>query len=559
MLDKEFNLLEEPWIRVMDTEGKTEEVSLTEALLHAQDYYRLAGELPTQDAAMLRFLLAVLHAVFGRRNIAGEEEELEDEEQALDRWEELWQNSRFPEAPLRQYLEEQRERFWLFHPTRPFWQVPSAQNATPYGSMKLNGSISESNNKSRLFAERFGEAKDYLTYAEAARWLLHINAFNDNAYKESKKEETASTENSPSLGVGWVGKIGFVCLEGQNLFETLMFNLVFLDHKRQPWKSCTPTWEAEAPRSGARIEIVCPHDQAALLSLQSRRLLLERKSYPAKIKQKTILIPGKDGYVNGIYIVGGDFFDEVNAYSEQMTVWTPVKKGSTQYKPKQHEKARKMWRDSSLYLPCEKNEQVPGVVRWNQFLQENRILPHEQQASLSIASIEYGGGETCSYFNDIFSDSLKIHLNLLSEIGEAYCDTIKIMIDNCDTIAGYLGEFAINILLASGGSFNNSKKNSKKNSNNPGKRAKEQYYYAIDLPFRSWLSELDATDDRETRDNRIEEWSEQARRIAYKQAREMVDQAGLPAYIGRSVSGTYYSSSRAMERFRFKMNKLQRK
>ena len=44
----EFNLLEEPWIRVRTPECTLKEVSLTDALLHAHEYAGLAGELPTQ-------------------------------------------------------------------------------------------------------------------------------------------------------------------------------------------------------------------------------------------------------------------------------------------------------------------------------------------------------------------------------------------------------------------------------------------------------------------------------------------------------------------------------
>lgn len=58
----EFNLLREPWVRVRTQDGTIRTVSLTDALLHAHAYVDLAGEMPTQDAAMLRLLLAVLHA-----------------------------------------------------------------------------------------------------------------------------------------------------------------------------------------------------------------------------------------------------------------------------------------------------------------------------------------------------------------------------------------------------------------------------------------------------------------------------------------------------------------
>lgn len=49
MKEIEFNLLDEPWIRVRDDSCQVHEVSLTDALLHAHQYTSLSGELPTQD------------------------------------------------------------------------------------------------------------------------------------------------------------------------------------------------------------------------------------------------------------------------------------------------------------------------------------------------------------------------------------------------------------------------------------------------------------------------------------------------------------------------------
>ena len=66
MKEIEFNLLTEPWIRVRLRDNTVREVSLTEALMSAQDYVDLAGEMPTQNAAVLRLLLAVLFTVFSR-------------------------------------------------------------------------------------------------------------------------------------------------------------------------------------------------------------------------------------------------------------------------------------------------------------------------------------------------------------------------------------------------------------------------------------------------------------------------------------------------------------
>lgn len=86
MKEIEFNLLEEPWIRVRKPDCTMEEVSLTDALLHAHEYAGLAGELPTQDVAVLRLLLAVLQTVFYRVDLEGNVSPLTEEEEALDRW-----------------------------------------------------------------------------------------------------------------------------------------------------------------------------------------------------------------------------------------------------------------------------------------------------------------------------------------------------------------------------------------------------------------------------------------------------------------------------------------
>lgn len=115
MAEKEFNLLDEPWIRVMLPDCAVREVSLLEALTRAHAFSALAGELPTQDMAILRVLLAVLHTAFSRTDADGRTHLIEDKDDALGRWQALWALRRFPEEPVRAYLEKWRERFYLFH------------------------------------------------------------------------------------------------------------------------------------------------------------------------------------------------------------------------------------------------------------------------------------------------------------------------------------------------------------------------------------------------------------------------------------------------------------
>lgn len=232
-----------------------------------------------------QLLLAVLFTVFSRVDAKGESRPLMQSDDALERWSALWQLGHFPAEPVRDYLEQWKDRFWLFHPTHPFWQVPQAKIGTEYGAAKLNGEMSESSNKLRLFPLYAGQSKEQLSYPQAARWLLCVNGYDDTSAKPKGK-------GLPSVGAGWLGKIGFIQAQGDNLYETLMLNLTLLRDGRECWGESKPCWELEAPKSAERTEICCPDNPAQLLTLQSRRLLLHRT--------------GEN--VDGFCLLGGDFF-----------------------------------------------------------------------------------------------------------------------------------------------------------------------------------------------------------------------------------------------------------
>lgn len=76
---KEFNLLDEPWVQVLTPSLERKEMPLTETLVHSHKYTSLSGEMPTQDAAVLRVLLAISVTIFYRYDENGEKEELSEE------------------------------------------------------------------------------------------------------------------------------------------------------------------------------------------------------------------------------------------------------------------------------------------------------------------------------------------------------------------------------------------------------------------------------------------------------------------------------------------------
>ena len=511
MEQMEFNLLDEPWIRVMTEDCTVVERSLMQVLLNSHQYQRLADELPTQDVALLRLLLAILQTVFYRVDPEGEDDPIEDRAAAIRRWQALWNAGRFPVQPIRTYLETWKDRFWLFHPEHPFYQVPAAAVGTKFKASKLNGELSESAHKMRLFPLRDGEEKETLSYAEAARWLVTLIGFDDSA---STKKETGT-------GTGWLGDRVNVYAIGENLFETLMLNLVFLKDGRYVWAENMPAWEQPTMTTAKKREIPLPDNQAELLTLQSRRLILSRE----------------ENRVTGFSSTGGDFFGKegrVNAFSEQMTLWragkTP-KNAVPQFVPASVDPWRQMWRDFEVILGRREDTHIPGVVAWLTELRRKNVIPRKY---VHIASVGVTYDSKKGSIADIISDHLDFQMSLLDAAGELWIVLVGGEIHLIDKVARALGALAEGLYLVQGGQLDGAGKKARQSQRDEGMRL---LYAAVDLPFREWLAHIGAQhgDDENTRAQEQQCWRSIVFRIADNLGREMVRDAGTAAFTGRWI------------------------
>lgn len=539
-----FNLVDEPCIQVLSAEGHVDEVGLQDLLLNAQSYVDIGGEMATQDVAVLRVLLAIVHTIITRMDQDGNESAIEDEDEALERWEAIWERGCFPEKSIRAYFEKWHERFWLFHPERPFYQVPeifgmTVENALEktgladpmaskknvkavFNGAKLNGEVGESGNKIRLFAPRSGLAKRKMSYAEAARWLITLQAFDDASGKESKENKSAKKqETSESIGVGWLGKLSLVHAVGKNLFETLMLNCVLLRNGRNElFGEDLPTWEKDSLEIRERHFIPVPDDFAGLLTLQSRRILL---------------IPDTDG-VLGFAAYGGDYFSREGAVNEQFTLWTipKVPKGKVALPvPRYQDMPAQMWREvSSLLIQNESNTDTknvsPGVVRWISLLTERLSLG---MIAFRYTKIKYDS-KNCSVV-DCLSDSLSLSSDLLSKLGENYLIKISEVVADCVKAAFAVRCFGEALFDAEGGDTAGKQyEANKKDRLDAGSRAEEQYYYMLDGPFREWMMKLSARDSHEQFETNVQAMKDTARILALKCGQTMYDAAGPAAFAG---------------------------
>lgn len=538
----EFNLLDEPWIRVIDSACRIHEVSLIELLEHAHEYQDLCGELPTQDFAVLRLLLAILHTVFSRYDENGNDSPPDNPTAALHRWKSIWESKRLPAKAITKYLNAWKENFYLFHPKRPFYQCEHAKAGTEYSASKLNGNLSESSNKTRLFPDRSGTAKEELSFSEAARWLLYVNAYDDTSAKPSTESKKLGIK-LPSPGAGWLGKLGIVFVTGNNLFETLLLNLILVNENGRLFGKENPVWERKKFPDEERTKIPLPDNLSELYTLQSRRLYLKRKG------QK----------VTGYFLLGGDFFDRENAFIEPMTVWKNADSKKTNvFTPRRHNFSKQFWRDCPTAILNDEGNRQPGIILWIRKLVEEELI-EDSWIKLRIVSVQYGDKDF--FVTNVFSDSLQMHASLILDMGYEWQETLKNSIGFCDSVSKKVWALAKDINLACGGS--DSTRESKGTSAFYAENQKAEFYHRIDGPFRRWLCTLNPETDDSV--DKKQEWQKKCTGIARELGHEIIRQTRMEAIFGRTTSNSEdkeknrtISAAKAMNRFIGELSNLEK-
>lgn len=505
MSEMEFNLLDEKWILAMDNSGKIGCYSIPGLFAEADKLKCLSGEIPTQDFALMRLLLAILYAVYQGHDADGSEADISNEDEAFDRWKALWDKGYFDTEAIGNYLSAYHDRFFLFHPTRPFYQAP-IDKGTDYLMAKLNGEISESSNKPRLFSPLSGVVKEEMGFAEASRWLINLNAYDDTSAKPSVRGE-----GLPSCGAGWIGKLGPVYLEGDNLFQTLLLNLVLVSEDGEPFPKGVATWEPEIAKADERTPIPLPKSPVEILTLQSRRLLLKRSG----------------SAVVGFRLLGGDIVEKANAFTEQMTLWYQDKDGN--FNPKRHDPSRSMWRDYQSIMVKEIEERtnhIPGVIRWARDLEDRKLIDYDS-IRISIVGLKYADKDF--FVEDFIKDSLDINASLLLSMNSEWNQKISAAVSKTDDMVSLLWSYSRGVSEICGCDDNSCK--------NSGNKAKIQAYHDLDAPFRSWLRSVDPQADDVNKSMRM--WLDASARIVDTIAKDLMRDAGERALVGSDKGNAF--------------------
>lgn len=227
-----MNLVTEPWIPVVTPVGEHRLASLLEVFTEGQQFSDLSVR-PHERIALMRLLICVAQAAL-------------DGPEDIDSWDEAPKN--LPQA-AEHYLEKWRDSFDLFHPEKPFLQIPwltrfdATDKATP--TSKLDSALATGNN-STLF-DHLGMSAEYREFHPTITAIMLITFQNfaqgggiSGAIWVEKPKNFADAPCKPSSML-------HAFIRCNTLAETICANLLTKDTVNQHFngKQCwgRPIWE----------------------------------------------------------------------------------------------------------------------------------------------------------------------------------------------------------------------------------------------------------------------------------------------------------------------------
>ncbi len=543
MKNPEFNLLDEPWIPVRLLDGTIADVGLLELLRRTTDIADLACELPTQSIAIQRLVLAVAYRVAPPGD-------------ARD-WARQWDDGA-PTEQMIEYLERWRDRFYLFGGRFPFMQVADLRTAKDSVS-GLEKLIADVPNGEQFFTTRHGRALACIPPSEAARWLVHAQAYDPSGIRSGAvgDSQVKGGKGYP-IGPSWCGHLGLVWLKGKDLDETLVLNLIPADaaglrgvESSNEWGACS--WEAAEPENAVRGDYSLLDPSGTPRDVSIPRLLTWHS--------RRIRLVGDSSGVTGVVLAQGDKLapQEMRLYEPQ-SLWrysTPQsKKFKTDvYMPRKFEAGRALWRNLPGTLPTvttvqgvdkqPKQEFLPSATLSFHYQLDNALIEATYPKVMRIQAVGVTYGPQEATFDDIYSDELTLSVAVMRVEREDLSAEIDRQVRLTEEVARDVGTLAANLARAAGESGDGA-------GDGARDRAKELFFSAVDTDFRTWLSQVDGHESARDAGRR---WERALRQHATDIQAELVRGASSSAIIGRDTGRGYMNVGIAENYFRAALNK----
>ena len=540
----DFNLCNEPWIPVLYVSGQTQEVSLKQLFDESNSIRKIHSGDATTDVA----ILGVAVAIFFRAVLENTEEYGE-----LYREPKKWiQNISLGGSEqlyfVQDYLKKYQDRFNLFDAERPFMQV--ADLHTSKGEVKpVSRLVLDS--ESEYFSMRAEQTLTSLSYAEAARYLVTVQAYDYSGIKSGAVgDPRVKGGRGYPIGVGWYGATGKIIVHGENLTETLLYCIDYeqlLNVERVRGKNHRlalqdkPVWERELPDTAApraytggdptkyKDEPTPATGMCEILTWQSRRVRL----FP------------ENGRVTGVLVSNGDKWLDRNTYTDPLTAYRFSKNQSTQthyvWMPQTHSAERTLWRGADALLTRlsssqEKQNKPATVIRQ---ISSGKYFSPDTKTKIQLVGMVYG--TQSSIVEETIDESVTLELGILTEQGAEISAMVRDNIQLTMDAAIALGQYAGNLLRAAG----------KEYEFRPS--VTESILHRMEDEFRSWLADLSVSDDVSTQ---AAKWQSKVRRILEDEADQLAVSAGPKAAIGTIYDEQLYNTAKARRQFGGRLYKL---
>lgn len=510
-----FDLIEQPWILCVTADG-IEELSIRQVFDGSAAPIRILGDSPTQDYAVLRVLLAI----FWRAHAGAPAEAQRWEQWFIAKRQQLIDEGR--DDVVLQYLGTHQHRFNLFDTAAPFMQVADL-DTTKTTRQTVSRILPDAEHD--YFTMRTHEGRSSLTFAEAARWLIHTQAYDYSGIKSGAiGDPRVKGGRGYPIGTGWTGMTGGTVIQGRTLLETLLLNTT-ADVLSRDAAEDLPVWEREPDSAAQRNDRAgkladppapTPKGAADLATWQSRRIRL---------------FPEGD-QVGAVLVSNGDRIPDAgkNVFGDPMTPYrfskNQSKKGQLAFYPKPYDEHRTMWRSLDALIATQSD---PGFSdsdhapkRPSNLVSFSSIAKYQRTSEIAdVHIVSMGYGPQSSSVGTVVTGNIGLPLSLLQDdnLSRVHRQYVRDAAEATKDAAVSLGWFAGQLEVAAGGEYVFDAD------------AADTLYTILEPLFLNWLRNLNLDDiEPEATD-----WQRQIRDRLFQIADEKVRGAGQKALVGRVI------------------------
>lgn len=370
----EFNLIIEEWIPCITLDGSSKEFGIRDTLLKAHEIREICDDSPLVTVAIHRLLLAVLYRAFQGPTGMGQ-------------WKALYATGAFDgDKSITDYLAKDKwyDRFFLFDDDYPFMQVAKLDlneyeykddgeiKKIKYKSDGLMRLVREAPDKGGriLFDHRVGTERPEYEPKQIARMILSAQSYAGTGVASGGIIDGQKINPTPCQFAPCVDGL-CLWLQGENLFQTLIFNLV----PRSLATNDLPAWEDSKILESAKnswkkpITFAGPIQRFAPLSRFIR--VLDRRSM---------------FFTNGLKTIA-DAEDPMKSYLRSSD--------KDQFTPVELRKDKAAWRDAhSLFSLASTSRKPPASLNHIARLFQDGTLPRAAQPQANVVGLATAQGKS---------------------------------------------------------------------------------------------------------------------------------------------------------------------